>query len=102
MIIEMIGDVAVQATQQVLELGERMDARFLVVDSRFLEIEQRLGGRMDSLEHEMREMKNQNATFHDELVGYLRRAEQERAFTSVHLKRHDEQIAELQVAAGIA
>ncbi len=115
----MIGEVAVQATQQVIDVEERLgaridkiDVRLDKVDVRLDKVEQRLDrvevklDKLDekidhvetSLKGEMREMRNDNATFHDEIVGYLKRAEQEQVFTSQHLHRLDEQVAELQRA----
>ncbi len=109
-IVEMIGEVAVQATQQVLDFEQRLGARIEGVDSKvdslgrkidFLDkkvnaLDEKIDKVEESLQDEMREIRNENANFHDEIVGYLKRAEQEHVFTSEHLRRHDEQIAELQ------
>ncbi len=112
-IIELIGEVAVQSTQHVLDSEQRLETRIDSVEQKLTTqidvVEQRLDFKINkldakidrvesSLRSEMQEMRNENATFHDEIIGYLKRAEQERLFMSEHLRRHDVQIAELQRA----
>lgn len=87
-IIEMIGEVAVQATQQNIDLEQRLTFK---IDG----VERRLEARIDALDVKMDKMRDENLAFHDEIVGYLKRAEQERVFTSEHLKRLDREVEEL-------
>lgn len=115
-IIEMLGEVAEQSTRQILETEDRLRSEAQAMEGRLRteikgvekSLRAELGSRVsrldtkidnlgESLRQDMRELRNENATFHDEIVGFLRRAEQEPLFTSEHLRRHDEQIADLYV-----
>ncbi len=90
-IIEMIGAVAVQATQQVLDVEDRLTARIDEVETNLTakidDVEVRLSARIEAIDlrltdveqrltTEMQLFRNDNLNFHDEIVGYLKRAEQ--------------------------
>lgn len=98
--LELIAAVAEQATERDFQIRDELRGEIkLGINGLRAEIlfklDDKINGLRDELRTEMRELRNDNVTFHDEIIGYLKRAEQEREFMSLHLQRHDKQIAEL-------
>ena len=88
-IIELMGEMAVQATQQIIDSEKKLLAEITRLDIKIDRVE-------TNIKKEMRDLRSENSKFHDEIVGFLKRAEQERHFMSEHLKNHDIRITMLE------
>lgn len=88
-VIELIGEMAVQSTQQVIDSEKKLLTEISRLDTKIDRVE-------TNLKKEMQGLRNENSKFHDEIIGYLKRAEQERHFMSEHLKNHDIRLTKLE------